>query len=190
MNYRLFVCLELPSADREALGAMQGRLRKEGARVSWVSPGNIHLTLVFLGDIDEGRVSTIAGALDRAVDGVGSFEIRLGGTGGFPSLNRPRVLWVGVDGALERLRSLRARVARELSAVGCSGDSKPFSPHLTIGRVRDDRDPALRRVTSSLAAEQITFDSFSVSEVILMRSELGPQGSRYTPLHRARLAIP
>jgi RNA 2',3'-cyclic 3'-phosphodiesterase len=188
VNYRLFVCIEIPSRAREALGVLQTRLRREGARVSWVAPTNLHLTLVFLGDVDSARVQSVTGALEKVVDGIAPFAIQLQGAGAFPSLQRPRVLWVGVSGAVSELRSVHSRITNELAQIGLQGDAKPFSPHLTLGRVKDDRDPALRAVTSILAAEAIEQKPFSVSEIVLMRSELDPRGARHTPLYRAPLA--
>jgi RNA 2',3'-cyclic 3'-phosphodiesterase len=187
VNYRLFVCIELPGSAREALAALQDRLRREGGRVSWVPPKNMHLTLVFLGDVDASRVSSIGEVLQQAVTSYEPFEIRLQGSGAFPSLNRPRVLWVGVSGALDALQSVHVRLTNGLAEVGLQGDTKPFSPHLTLGRVKDDRDPLLRAVTSTLVSETIQVEPFTVSEILLMRSELDPQGARYTTLHRAPL---
>jgi RNA 2',3'-cyclic 3'-phosphodiesterase len=188
VNYRLFVCIEIPSRAHEALGALQTRLRREGARVSWVAPTNLHLTLVFLGDVDSARVQSISAALEKAVEGTAPFAIQMRGAGAFPSSQRPRVLWVGVSGAVSELRSVHSRITNELAQIGLRGDANPFSPHLTLGRVKDDRDPALRAVTSILTAEPIELEQFSVSEIVLMRSELDPRGARHTPLYRALLA--
>jgi 2'-5' RNA ligase len=187
VNYRLFICVELPERERERLADLHALLRKPGARVSWVAPSNVHLTLVFLGDTPAARVADLAAGLDTAARGRAPFDLGLEGAGGFPSLERPRVLWVGVGGDLVELRVLQAAVAAAVRSLGCSFDEKPFSPHLTLGRVKDPRDPALRLVSAQLATAPLSLERFRVDQILLMRSELGPGGARYTILHRATL---
>jgi 2'-5' RNA ligase len=187
VNYRLFVCIELVDRDRAILGDLQSRLRRTAARVSWVPPTNIHLTISFLGDVSSARVDELKRALDLASSGAEAIHLRIEGTGAFPSLARPRVFWAGVRGDVDALATLQRRVARELTTLGFRGDAKPFSPHLTLGRVKDDRDPALREVLALLSSEALVCESFPVTDIILMKSDLDPRGARYTPLHRTPL---
>jgi len=185
---RAFICVELSDDARERLGAIQSDLKGEGARVAWVAPSNVHLTLAFLGDVDEGRVLEISAALDAASSVTRPFALALGAAGAFPSLARPRVFWVGLGGGVGALRDLQRRVAAELRARTIEWDEKPFSPHATLGRVKDPRDPAVARVARALDAARVAPVEFAVKDVVLMRSELLPAGARYTPLHVAPLS--
>ena len=187
MKVRTFVCVELPGEERERLGRVQASLKRHRARVSWPAADNLHLTLAFLGDVDEARIPAVVEAVSRAAAAVGPIDAAVSAPGGFPSLARPRVLWVGLTGDVDALASLQAAVARELEAAGFALDRKPFKPHLTLGRVKDDRDPALRDTTGELSTTDTSGPAFRIGEVVVMRSELSPAGARYTPLARAAL---
>ncbi len=187
MMIRTFVCIEFPEAERERIAEVAATLRDHRARVSWTASQNVHVTLSFLGDADETRVPDIAGAVERAVAGVAPFRLRIEGTGGFPTLARPRILWAGLDGETAALVGLQARIARELVAIGWPLDERPFKAHVTIGRVKNEREPAVRACAEELERMELHGDEFEVAEVVLMRSDLDPRGVRYTPLARVRL---
>lgn len=187
MTIRTFVCVELPRLEKERVAALRTRLARHGARVAWTAPENVHLTLAFLGDVEADRIATVSAAVARAGERFAPIELRLEGAGGFPSLGRPRVLWVGVVGETERLGALQGAVAAELETIGFPRDRRPFSPHLTFGRPKGDRDPALGAVARDIRDAAIAGEPFVVTEVITMRSELLPSGARYTPLARAPL---
>jgi RNA 2',3'-cyclic 3'-phosphodiesterase len=187
MPIRTFICLELPAIERARLGEIASRLRRHRARVSWVPAENLHLTLAFLGDVDDEQIPAVVAATERAAGPAAPLQLRLGDAGAFPSLARPRVLWVGVDGDTDALASLHRAVSRELDAVGLASDAKPFRPHLTIGRVKDDRDPALGATTAELAAASVASEPFAVDDGVVMRSDLEARGARHTPLARLRL---
>ena len=187
MPIRTFICIELSAAERERLAVAVGLVRRHRARVSWVAPTNLHLTLAFLGDVDETRVPDAIAAVERATEGRGPIELRLGDPGAFPSLARPRVLWVGVEGDTPSLEALQTAVAREVEAARLPHDAKPFRPHLTLGRVKDARDPALAATTAELELAATAGPPFVVDEVVVMRSDLDPKGARHTPLARVAL---
>lgn len=187
MTIRTFVCIEFPEAERERIAEVAATLREHRARVSWTAPQNVHVTLSFLGDVDESRVPEIVGAVERAAAGVDPFRLRIDGTGGFPTLARPRILWAGLAGATQALAKLQARVARELESIGLPLDERPFKAHVTIGRAKNEREPAVRACAAELEGMELRGDEFEVAEVVLMRSDLDPRGVRYTPLARVRL---
>lgn len=184
---RTFVCVEIPDTERQRLANMVARLRRHGARVAWVPPENAHLTLAFLGGIPARRLPRVADATARACRTIDPFDLSLAGTGCFPSGARPKVLWTGVVGDLEALERLQRRVGRELAAEGFELDSKPFRPHLTIGRVKEDRGPAIGGAVRELAAAALSGAPFRIVEAVVMRSDLSPAGARYTPLARVQL---
>ncbi|MGH7672820.1 MAG: RNA 2',3'-cyclic phosphodiesterase, partial [Gemmatimonadales bacterium] len=136
---RSFVAILLPDAVREAVAAATERLRSLGGVVAWVPPQNLHVTLQFLGGQSEEGLVAAEAALDDAATRSVPIEVTLHGIGAFPGLERPRILWIGLaQGALEA-RALQARVADALAAAGFPREERPWHPHLTIGRVFDER---------------------------------------------------
>ena len=157
--------------------------------VAWIAPGNLHLTLKFLGAVPEERIEAIVAALGRSGSDLRPFEARIHGLGAFPSVTRPRVIWAGVlDGAPEMMELAR-RVDTALAALGFAREERPFSPHVTLGRVRrPGRDPTLSEALTGGSARQ--FGRMRVPGACLMRSELGPRGARYTELAAVPLGGP
>jgi 2'-5' RNA ligase len=180
---RAFVAVVLDDGLRAAIAATVERLRPLGSSVAWVPPRNLHVTLQFLGDQSEERLAEAEAALADAAAGSAPVDVTFHGIGAFPGLERPRILWVGLaHGALEA-RRLQARVADALATRGFAREERPWHPHLTIGRVPDER--RWRReagpLRSALAqAATTTFGTQRVAEVALMRSDLSPAGARYT----------
>lgn len=183
---RTFIAIELPDAVHAALGELQGRLRAAGVRASWVKPGNIHLTLRFLGEIDEDRAARIIDMLDGEYGSVRPFVLQVRGVGAFPNARRPSVLWVGcepAEGPLARVQQAAETAAR---AVGLAPEVKVFRPHLTVGRVKDWR--AAGPMADALdQAKGCNAGEFEVAGVALFRSRLMPSGAVYERLREFRL---
>lgn len=177
---RTFVCIEIPDSIRERIGALQQSLKKTGGQASWVKPANIHLTLKFLGDVRRARIDDLKAGLGRAAAGIGPVEIEVGGAGCFPSPRSPRVLWVGLASLPGELTRLHKRIEDELEREGFPRESKRFSPHLTIARLRSPQNGG--ELADRLIAEGFAVEQFAANEVILMQSQLSPGGSIYTPL--------
>lgn len=186
-GYRSFVCIELPEEIKKNLADLQSRLRPLAKGiVSWPKPEGLHLTLKFLGDVDPGRLDAAADALMRGCAESHGFQVCLRGTGGFPDLRAPRVLWAGLFEPSGELEKLQRRIEKTYRVAGFAAEERPFSPHLTIARVKAPREAAaLARQWQATSLEDLCF---SVEEVVLMRSDLRAEGSVYTPLRRARLA--
>ena len=191
---RAFVAILLEDAVREAVAAAVERLRPLGGSVAWVPAANLHLTLQFLGEQPEERLAAAEAALHDAAAGSAPIEAALHGIAAFPGLEQPRILWVGLaQGALE-VRALQARVAEALAREGFPREERPWHPHLTIGRVHDERrwrreaGPPLRRALAEAAT--VTFGTQRVTELALMRSDLSPKGARYTVRHAVSLRLP
>ena len=187
---RLFVAVELPAHVRSALGASIERLRSRlSGSYRWVRPEGIHLTLRFLGGVEAERVDELAAALGAAVRTLDPFELRLDAAGVFPNARAPSVVGAGLSGGSAALTRLVGAVGIATAGVGEPAESRPYTPHLTLGRVRDrlgrqDAEAlsaALRGLTYEAAAP------FRVEGVSLMRSEIGPGGPRYTRLADAPL---
>lgn len=182
MTQRLFVAIEIGDGERRALGRIQSRLRRLLPSVRWVKPDTIHLTLRFIGDTEESRVGNAADALACAAAGCAPFDFTLRGVGAFPDARRPHVLWVGVEDPGGSLAALADRLNARLAAAGFPPEDRPFSPHVTIGRLRDraggDCGSALSPLHDEPAARA------RAAGVCLFRSELTPAGPIHTVLYR------
>lgn len=175
---RLFIAL--PIADDVI--AELARVARDGPRDwRWVKPAAMHLTLAFLGEVEEGRVAAAERALRRGAEGAPALELAAAGLGAFPDQRRARVLWAGVAGDLRQLAALQTGIALALESEGFELDGKPFHPHLTLARARVPQPlpPSLDRAQR--------FGSWRATEVRLYRSHLGPQGPRYEVLAAAAL---
>jgi 2'-5' RNA ligase len=184
---RAFVAVEISDAVRQRLADEQARLGKSRARVSWVAPEKIHLTLAFLGDVLPEQAQTIGPALDGVGAQTAPLSYTVAGLGYFGSNRSPRVVWAGITKGADRLGVLQQRVGAALRALGFALESRPFRPHLTLGRVRSSREAAeLAALIDS--ASDAPCGVVPVDRVLLMRSELRPQGAVYSVLHVSPLA--
>jgi 2'-5' RNA ligase len=182
---RAFVALDLAPPVRERLGALTVELRRAGAHVAWVPPGNLHVSFVFLGAVKAADVPVIAAALDEAVADQPAFSFEVAALGTFGSPRSPRVIWAGVSDPAPVIR-LQAAVAAALRALDYALESRPYRPHVTLGRVRSPRGRAalLQALETRRTA---AFGATTAGAVRLMRSEIDPAGSRYSVLHEAPL---
>ena len=189
---RAFVALTLDEQTRAAVAAEIDRLRPVSRAVAWVPSSNLHLTLKFLGEQDDGGLAEAVLALEEAAAGSAPFALTLHGVGAFPGMERPRILWVGVAGGALTVRALQSKVEAALERRRFTPDRRPWHPHLTIGRVFDprrwrrDAGPALREAITRAATKG--FGTLDVSRVVLMQSDLLASGARYTELRSVSLA--
>ena len=190
-DLRLFIAAELPAEWRDALAETIATLRGViPARLRWARPEGIHLTLKFLGEVDEARLPDLTAALTAAAAQAEPFTLTGGPLGAFGGAARPRVLWAGVGGATEALDKLARAVDGACRPLGFRPERQPFRPHLTLARVPDSV-PAVEaaRITGALTrVAPPSLPPFTVSTLTLVRSELGPGGARYTPLATTDLA--
>ena len=199
---RVFVAIELPDDVKRIVADAIDSLRRERIdNLRLVRPEGVHLTLKFLGDIGVDRVPAVEDAMAQAVAAFSSerrsdntpsapFRLTLGATGVFPNANRARVLWIGVDGDMQALRSLQAQVENALIATGFPSERQQrFNPHLTVGRMHHRASQADRQsATNALSALQLPIDStIAVNGISLMRSTLLPGGAKYDRIAHADL---
>lgn len=176
---RTFICIEIPESIKEQIDHLQNTLKAIDAQVSWTKPSNIHLTLKFLGDVEATRIQKVIDAVERAAAGINRFEIEVSGAGCFPSARSPRVLWIGFSELPDALKQLHARVEDEFARERFAREKRKFSPHLTIGRLRGPKNAP--QLAEALIASGFKPQTFKATEVIVMRSDLKPTGSIYTP---------
>ena len=190
-TWRLFIALPLPNAVIAVLEEAQRALKKAAPQraVTWVAPHNIHLTLKFLGEAPVSQCDAISQALSRVAGQHETFTLSAAGLGCFPGNRSPRVVWMGLGGDQAALRLLQESVERAIAPLGYPTENRPFSPHLTLGRVRRDASREDARRLGAVLGEVASPAEMSwlAAELTLFRSELKPSGADYTKLHNALL---
>jgi 2'-5' RNA ligase len=190
-TWRLFVAVELPRDVLAGLTAVQTALKAQTPprTVRWVNTEGIHLTLKFLGDTPSAKGESLEAALQQAAEGHSTFSLATGTVGCFPNVRRPRVVWVSIQKDVDALNALRDSVEEHIAPLGYPTEDRPFSPHLTLGRVnRDARQNDVRQFGELIANTTVAdIHEWQVTAVSLIRSELKPSGAVYTPLFRAQL---
>ena len=174
-SIRCFIAIEIPEPIQNRLVRIQEMLRKQIQKASWVKPGNIHLTLKFLGDIAPDDLGSIGRALEAATNGHHSFSLQIGGVGAFPTLARPRVIWVGVKTGSERVSSLAQDINSALNNRGFAVDTKKFNPHLTIGRLKEKVNLS-RYANEYRQYDRINGAVMTVNTISLIQSQLHSKG--------------
>lgn len=184
---RLFVAVELNEEVRKTLANEQARLKHAVDGVKWVLPEHIHLTLAFLGDVFGGQVEGITKLLDAEAGACPAFALEVVGLGVFGSDRSPRVVWAGIGQGAEQTTALAGRISEGLSALNLSLEARPFHPHLTLGRIKTPREA--RGLDQALAQPKpVAYGVVVVDGILLMRSEIRPQGPIYTVVHKSFLA--
>jgi 2'-5' RNA ligase len=196
-SMRLFVAINLPREVQKALTEVQQTLKLKTPEmpIKWVDSENLHLTLEFLGEIEENRITVLKESLKQAVDSFSPISVFLEGIGAFPNLRNPRIVWVGLGGAVAQVKALQARIHQVLSEEGFVLDNKLFNPHLTLGRVKQPgyrsrpvEDNQLNKHFEQLAGLlkvlKLKPVQFKVKQVELMQSILTKEGPIYSVLER------
>jgi len=182
---RCFIAIELPEDLKTALAELQTALGKGHVSfVKWVEPKGIHLTLKFLGQVSASTIEEITLAMEEAATGIPPFNLRNSSTSVFPNPNRVKVIWVGLTGDVDMLISLQKRLGDNIGQLGFPRESRAFTPHLTIARIREDVFPEERQKFGQRVMAQ-NFDStyeIPVKSISLMKSQLTPGGAIYSRL--------
>jgi len=185
MGTRAFICVELDEGIRKNVAELQRRLAV-GNLVKWVEEENLHLTLKFMGDLSDEQVLMTSRILQSAVNGFEPFEFELRSIGTFPRSRAPRVVWVGVKDDAEMLVELVGRLEERLEPVGARKETRKFSPHLTMGRVRGTRG-AGRLLDKISKNRKFEGGTQTVGQLTFMSSDLTPSGPVYSPIERIYL---
>ncbi|MBI2860007.1 MAG: RNA 2',3'-cyclic phosphodiesterase [Chloroflexi bacterium] len=190
---RCFIAIELPAGVKAVLARLQHRLMSAAsAPAKWVDPDSIHLTLKFLGDVSADRIDNISAAMAEAASGIAPLTLQLDKPGAFPSLKRVQIVWVGLSGDTGPLSQLQQRLESNLARLGFAPESRPFSPHLTLARLREQASPQEReRLGQVIAAGGIEeMSDFTADAVLLMRSQLTGAGAIYSQIAKIFLKQP
>lgn len=185
---RTFVALELPEKIRTDIRKLQHAFRSHRFDIRWVKPLNMHLTLVFLGDISQTHVEAASRVLSETASQYPIFDLIPRGVGVFPSIRKPRILWVGITGQTDILRAIQGTVRREMNLLGLTSENRPYKGHLTLGRVKNRIHQG--RLMDALGTHQaFVSQPFSVKHLVMFKSELTSGGPHYTQLCVAPLGI-
>jgi len=178
---RTFVAIMLDGSLHRTLTEVVERFASSKASVKWVAPENTHVTLKFLGNVDEERLTEVYEACERAADGIGPIDLEMKAVGCFPGMKRPRVVWLGIEKGEEHVRELQQRVESELERMGFAREERTFTAHLTIGRVKGRK--GISNLCRLLEEERNVFIGLMRAEKIsIMKSKTLPTGPIYTEL--------
>ena len=183
---RLFIALNLPKAEQNRIHRATDPLRTMGLPVQWLEPESYHLTLKFLGNVRTELVAVVEKVVDRVAGETGAFPLTIGGFGAFPTIRRPRLLWVGVD-PTPALRCLKQDLEWGLANHGFERETRAFHPHITLGRAEESQGAGAFRGLDELSATITYQGKVPANTVDLMRSQLSRHGSRYTLLRDSPL---
>lgn len=183
-HVRLFVACEVPDDVKESIGEVIENLRtRSGNAVRWIRPEGVHVTLKFLGEVPTKKLPAVKLAIQEAVVGHSPFELEFSNIGTFGGREGLRIMWVGIAGDVLRLEALVRAVNAALAVVGFEPERRPFRPHLTLGRVRDEISTRNRaEIEVAVGKVSVPPVSWRTAQVSLMRSRLTPQGATYEVL--------
>ncbi|MFA5323097.1 MAG: RNA 2',3'-cyclic phosphodiesterase [Smithella sp.] len=181
-NIRAFLAIEPPEDILQKISGLQEKLRREiSDRISWTKPEGQHLTLKFFGDISRNDVKNICAAVQKRIVSESNLNLKVETLGVFPDARRPRVIWCGVSGDVERLSVLQKKIDNDLEAIGFPTEDRPFRAHLTLGRIKASHD--LTGIHTALARHgTFAAGEFICRKLILFQSKLSSQGAEYTKL--------
>jgi 2'-5' RNA ligase len=183
---RTFIAIEIPEETRQGLRDAQRVLRTDAVDANWPKPEGIHLTLKFLGEVPETRIPEITNALTAQAASTVRFRLAVRGTGTFPNARSARVVWAGMSGEIDKLNRLQAAVEDAMMQAGFAREDRPFTPHLTLGRIKYIRSrEAWARTLDQV--KNLAFPEFDVSSFNLMKSELKRTGAEYTQIAKFEL---
>lgn len=178
---RTFIAIMLDGSLHNTLTEVVEKFASSKASVKWVAPENTHVTLKFLGNVDEERLPEICAACERAAEGFGHIELEMKAVGCFPDMNRPKVVWLGIEKGTEQVERLQEKVEAELERIGFAREERGFTAHLTIGRVKGRQ--GISNLCRLLEEERNVFiGSMRADKISVMKSKTLPTGAVYTEL--------
>ncbi len=180
---RSFIAIKLPDELKAGLTRLEAELKLgKLPSVKWVDPSSIHLTLKFLGNIAVDRIPEITRVMEETTRGLSPFHLEVKGLGVFPNLRRVQVAWVGISGEVDKLGQLQQRIDSSLVPLGFTAESRAFTPHLTLARLRDQASPDERQRFGQLIADTRFEASYTiiVAAISLMKSQLTREGAIYS----------
>ena len=185
MKIRIFIALELPEEVKKEILEIQRQLVIKDAKIRWVSKENTHLTLKFLGGVEESLMPNIYETINRASKSFNSFQLNLSNAGLFPNKGRPKIIWAGIGGRTSELESLSENCDSAMHRIGFKRENRKFKPHVTIGRIKSLSDAEdLSQRLNDLEVDPIEFEAAKIN---IIKSDLTSSGAVYTLLNSINL---
>lgn len=185
---RTFIAIPLSKAIEKPAIRLITRLQSPGDAIKWVPTDNLHLTLKFLGDVDNVELPKICDAIHDVCLSIEPFTLEFGGTGGFPETDRPRVLYCGIQGETETLCQLVGGLEKRLADLGFKQEPRDYRPHLTLGRTRSSSSRANSEVVARLHEEKdVDLGAMTVDSVQVIASFLDKSGPTYNVIDTIEL---
>ncbi len=186
MKIRTFIAIDVPEKIKEQIFEVEKELIKScNEGVKWEEKEKFHITLKFLGDVNENAIDSIYDVLSENLTGFGKFSVIYKGVGCFPDLKRPRVIWIGCEDPSGKLFELQKIVEEKMSELGFEKEDKEYHPHVTLGRVKNPRN--ISNLIKKIESINFESEAGEVTEVLIMKSDLKPSGSVYTVLRKIKL---
>jgi 2'-5' RNA ligase len=184
---RIFVAIDINAAARANVEQFTTAIKRDflPLRIGWEKPEKLHLTLKFLGDINEAQLNKLQNAAAETAANFSSFKLSLDSTGCFPSAKKAKILWIGLNGELEKLRGLYDKLEEKAEAYGFEREGRRFKPHLTVARLREPEKS--QELADAFLQKQFEPTGFEVSEIAIYESKLQPTGSIYSVVSRHKL---
>ncbi len=183
MEVRSFLAFELPEEIKGIISRVSGEMKKSPLNARWVKPGNIHLTVIFIGNILTDMLDDMGNHVSDVCSNYGPFKISVNGTGVFSNRQNPRVLWVGLDGEIDRMADFKNILQKRLKPFGIKEEKRRFNPHLTLGRFRKGAKSDAHLDDLLLKYKSLTSKACMLRELVLFKSDLKPSGAVYTKLN-------
>lgn len=185
---RIFTAIDISEMARALVSDYIEELRRDfpNIRVAWETAEKLHLTMKFLGDVEDDQLVNLLEAIEKTARRFSDFNLQIAGTGFFPSIRKARILWLGVPDKQGSLAKLKGILEGEFERIGFARETRNFNPHLTIARLREPHNSA--GIVSLHATNEFSSPGFSASELVVYQSRLQPNGSQYTPIFRASFA--
>ncbi|MDH5682943.1 MAG: RNA 2',3'-cyclic phosphodiesterase [candidate division WOR-3 bacterium] len=182
---RSFIAIEIPKGVRDGISKIIADFKKSDYPVRWVANENLHLTLVFLGEVAEKFLDEVKEQLASVAKLVKPFEANLNGLGAFPSQRSPRVIWIGMDKGKNEVSDLQVKIEQALGTIGFKPEDRKFHPHLTIGRVK-----GFIKDASKIFENNYTSPDLPVNSIVLFKSTLRPEGPIYEKIQEFYFGAP
>ncbi|MFA5389090.1 MAG: RNA 2',3'-cyclic phosphodiesterase [Candidatus Omnitrophota bacterium] len=187
-DIRAFIALEIDEQTKQKILHLLDTLKKSGADAKWLTENQLHLTLKFLGNIEDNMTQKISGVLSDISGSARPFAINFSETGAFPDLEHPRVICLGIGKGAEHLEALNREIENSLEELGFKKEERPFKPHLTLGRVRSLKNlPNLIKTIKGKEKDLEPIDNVKIDKLTLFKSRLDPEGAVYIPITRNAL---
>jgi len=186
MKIRTFIAVDVPEDIKEKIYDLEKELIKSGGEgVKWEGKEKFHITLKFLGDVNEDAIDSIYEVLSEKLNGFGKFHVIYKGVGCFPEIKRPRVIWVGCEDPTGKLFELQKIVEEKMNELGFEKEDKDYHPHITLGRVKNPKN--ISNLIKKIESINFEAGTGEIAEVLIMKSDLKPTGSVYTVLRKIKL---